>query len=57
MVMKNARSFKSPFHLFLMRKCSYNKNIMVGILLAEMALLKSLYVKRYVSGRFMSNED
>ena len=26
----------------------YNKNIMVGILLAEKALLKSPYVKRYV---------
>ena len=25
----------------------YNKNIMVGILLAEKALLKSPYVKRY----------
>jgi hypothetical protein len=27
----------------------YNKNIMVGILLAETALLKSPYVKRYAS--------
>jgi hypothetical protein len=27
---------------------AYNKNIMVGILLAEKALLKSPYVKRYV---------
>tara|TARA_R110000782_G_C14785675_1_gene410435 strand:- start:478 stop:600 length:123 start_codon:yes stop_codon:yes gene_type:complete len=26
----------------------HNKNIMVGILLAEKALLKSPYVKRYV---------
>ena len=26
----------------------YNKNIMTGILLAEKALLKSPYVKRYV---------
>jgi hypothetical protein len=26
---------------------AYNKNIMVGILLAEKALLKSPYVKRY----------
>jgi hypothetical protein len=26
----------------------YNKNIMVGILLAEKALLKSPYVKRYI---------
>jgi hypothetical protein len=29
-------------------KSTYNKNIMVGILLAEKALLKSPYVKRYV---------
>jgi hypothetical protein len=28
---------------------AYNKNIMVGILLAEKALLKSPYVKRYNS--------
>ncbi len=28
----------------------HNKNIMVGILLAEKALLKSPYVKRYVTG-------
>jgi len=28
---------------------SHNKNIMVGILLAEKALLKSPYVKRYVA--------
>jgi hypothetical protein len=28
----------------------FNKNIMVGILLAEKALLKSPYVKRYVTG-------
>jgi hypothetical protein len=27
---------------------SFNKNIMVGILLAEKALLKSPYVKRYL---------
>jgi len=27
----------------------HNKNIMVGILLAEKALLKSPYVKRYVA--------
>jgi hypothetical protein len=27
---------------------AYNKNIMVGILLAEKALLKPPYVKRYV---------
>ena len=27
---------------------AHNKNIMVGILLAEKALLKSPYVKRYV---------
>ena len=31
-----------------------NKNIMVGILLAEKALLKSPYVKRYVARRVMS---
>jgi hypothetical protein len=29
-----------------MRHKTYNKNIMVGILLAEKALLKSPYVKR-----------
>jgi hypothetical protein len=31
-----------------MEQISPNKNIMVGILLAEKALLKSPYVKRYV---------
>jgi hypothetical protein len=31
-----------------MRHKTYNKNIMVGILLAEKALLKSPYVKRYM---------
>ncbi|MFT5550333.1 MAG: hypothetical protein ACI9CO_002266 [Candidatus Azotimanducaceae bacterium] len=31
-----------------------NKNIMVGILLAEKALLKSPYVKRYVSIKSVS---
>ena len=33
---------------------AHNKNIMVGILLAEKALLKSPYVKRYVSRIGMS---
>jgi hypothetical protein len=32
-----------------MRHKTYNKNIMVGILLAEKALLKSPYVKRYIA--------
>jgi hypothetical protein len=32
-----------------MRHKTYNKNIMVGILLAEKALLKSPYVKRYMN--------
>jgi hypothetical protein len=31
-----------------MRHKTYNKNIMVGILLAEKALLKFPYVKRYI---------
>jgi hypothetical protein len=37
-----------------MSKCSYNKNIMVGILIAEKALLKSPYVKRYMPKRIFS---
>jgi hypothetical protein len=36
-----------PIHL---RRLAPNKNIMLGILLAEKALLKSPYVKRYVQG-------
>jgi hypothetical protein len=31
-----------------LRRKTHNKNIMVGILLAEKALLKSPYVKRYM---------
>ena len=38
-----------PIEIIGNMQLSANKNIIVGILLAEKALLKSPYVKRYVS--------